>query len=400
MSDLRENVKEAGEEIDSATKALAERYMSEVRAKLLLKQPFYGVLLSMTDFIPEGVIPTMATDGIRVYYNPKYVVKLTEAERSGVLLHEISHCIYLHCNPSRRLNRDRMRWNYASDYAINLEIRDLGYTLPKGVLMDDKYRNMNAEQIYDQLPKDEEQLKKLGGTLDVHIEPADGSEDWDDMEDKVISAFEMTKDYYEGKNQGKFPGGIKRWIEKIRRSKVKWERIFHKFVGQALAKDDFSYQRCNRRMLPQDIYLPDLRNHIIGHVVLAIDTSGSITPKIIEQFAAELAKISHLVDEVTVMTCDAAVHEVVKIRKMEDFMKKIKFKGGMGTDFRPVFKEIENRKIVPELLIYLTDAWGTFPQNRPPYPVIWCLTTFSNKNAIPWGQSVELPPDPSNPRGY
>lgn len=398
MSDFKDNVKETGEEVDSAVRALAERQMSEIRAKLLLKQPFYGVLLSMTDFIPESVIPTMATDGVKVYYNPNFVTNLTEEERNGVLLHEISHCIYLHCSPERRLNRDKMRWNYASDYAINLEIKDLGHTLPKDVLLDNKYRNMNAEQIYDELPKDEESLKALGSTLDTHIEPVDGSEDWDDMEDKIISAFEMTKDYYENKNHGKFPGGVKRWIEKMRRSKVKWERIFHRYVGEALAKDDFSYHRCNRRMLSQDIYLPDLRNHIIGHVVLAIDTSGSITKKIIEQFAAELSKISHLVDEVTVMTCDASVHEVVKIRKMEDFMSKIYFKGGMGTDFRPVFREVDERKIVPELLIYLTDAWGTFPEKRPNYPVIWCLTVGSNKDAIPWGQSVELPPDTS--KGY
>jgi predicted metal-dependent peptidase len=399
MSDFRDNAKGTGKEVDSATAALADRYMSEVRAKLLLKQPFYGVLLSMTDFIPESVIPTMATDGIKVYYNPEFVVKLSEAERNGVLLHEISHCIYLHCNPARRLNRDRMRWNYAADYAINLEIRDLGYTLPKEVLLDEKYRNMNAEMIYDKLPKEEDALKALGGTLDTHIEPADGTEDWDDMEDKIISAFEMTKDYYDNsKNHGKFPGGIKRWIEKMRKSKVKWERIFHRYIGQALAKDDFSYERFNRRLLPQDIFLPDMRNHIIGSVVLGIDTSGSITPKILEQFAAELAKISHLTNEVTVMTCDAKVHEVVKIRKMENFLKKIKFKGGCGTDFRPVFKEVEDRKIAPELLIYLTDAWGSFPQKRPQYPVIWCLTTGSNSKGIPWGQKVEMPPD--NPGGY
>ena len=179
----------------------------------------------------------------------------------------------------------------------------------------------------------------------------------------------------------------------MRKSKVKWERIFHRYVGEALAKDDFSYERCNRRLMGQDIYLPDLRNHIIGHVVLAIDTSGSITAKILEQFSAELAKISHLVDEVTVMTCDAQVHEVVKVRKMEDFMKKIEFKGGWGTDFRPVFKEVEDRKITPELLIYLTDAWGSFPEKAPQYPVIWTLTTGSNKNGIPWGSVVEMPQD-------
>lgn len=388
MSDFRNVAKEKKQTIDPAVFNQAVKMMSEIKARLLLKQPFYGMLLSMTDFIPETVIPTMATDGIRIYYNPEYVVGLSEAERNGVLLHEVSHCIYLHCTPKRRMNREQKRWNVAADYAINLEIRDLGYTLPQGVLLDDKYRDMNAEMIYDALPKNIDHLE----TLDVHIEPADGSEEWDDMEDRVISAYEMTKDFYEDKkNHGKFPGGIQRWIDKLRKSKVKWERIFHKYVGQALAKDDFSYTRCNRRMLPQDIYLPDLRNHIIGSVVLGIDTSGSITPKILEQFAAEMAKISHLTNEVTVITCDATVHEVVKIHKMENFLKKVKFKGGGGTDFRPVFKEVEKQKQAPELLIYLTDAWGSFPEKHPPYPVIWCLTDDSNQRGIPWGQSVVMP---------
>ena len=48
------------------------------------------------------------------------------------------------------------------------------------------------------------------------------------MEDKIVSAYEMTKN---SKGKGDLPGGIKRWINKLRRSKVKWERIFHKYVG-------------------------------------------------------------------------------------------------------------------------------------------------------------------------
>lgn len=389
MSDSQ-NVEKKEHKIEPVVLNRAIRLMSEIKAKLLLKQPFYGMLLSMTDFLPEVAIPTMATDGIKIFYNPEYVIGLTEAERHGVLLHEISHCIYLHCTPKRRMNREQKRWNVAADYAINLEIKDFGYSLPTGVLLDNKYRDMNAEMIYDALPKNIDDLK----TLDIHIEPADGSEDWDDMEDRVIAAYEMTKDFYEDKNgHGKFPGGIKRWIDKLRKSKVKWERIFHKYIGQAIAKDDFSYTRCNRRMLPQDIYLPDLRNHIIGSVVLAIDTSGSINAKILEQFAAEMSKISHLVEDVLVITCDAQVHEVVKIRKMENFLKKIKFKGGMGTAFEPVFAEVEKRKEAPELLIYLTDAYGSFPQKKPAYPVIWCLTTDGNINNIPWGQKVVMPKD-------
>jgi len=365
----------------------ANKKMSDLKAILLLKQPFYGVLLSMTDFIPEATIPTMATDGVRIFFNPKYVLELSDDERKGVLMHEISHCIYLHCTPKRRLNRDPKRWNVATDFVVNLELKDMKYTLPANVLLDEKYRNMNAEQTYDALPKDISDME----TLDTHMNSAD--EEWDDMEDRVISAYEMTKDFYADKNHGNLPGGITRWVDKMRKSKVKWERIFHKYVGQALAKDDYTYERCNRRLLSQDIYLPDLRNHIIGNVVVAVDTSGSITKKIIETFAAELYKVSHLVEEVTVITCDATVHEVVKIRKMDDFMKKIKFLGGGGTDFRPAFRTIEDMRARPELFIYLTDLYGTFPDKVPPYPVLWVAICEGNVDAVPFGQVTVMPED-------
>ena len=383
MSDFKDLAKTEEATIDPAIMRQAEDRMGKSRARLMLQQPFYGILLSMVDLIPEASLPTMATDGSKVYYSPKFVMELGDDEIFGVLLHEISHCIYLHCTQKRRLNRDRHRWNVAADYAINLEIKDMDYKLPRGLLLDEKYRDMNAEQIYDDLPEDCSHMK----TFDMHMENTD-SNAWDDMEEKIIASYEMTKD---SKNQGNLPGGLKRWIDKLRKAKVNWTRIFHRYVGQALAKDDYSFTRANRRFIPQAIYLPDLRNHVIGNVVIGVDTSGSINKDILEQFGAEMQKISHLVDEVTAISCDAQIHEVVKIRKFQNFMKNVKFgfKGGGGTDFRPVFDLVKERRMVPELLIYLTDTYGSFPEKSPQYPVLWCITDEGGK--VPWGQSVYIP---------
>jgi len=387
MSDFREGSGEK-KEIDSTTLREAEDRMGIARARLLLRQPFYGVLLSMTDFVAEGSIPTMATDGVKVYYSPEFVKGLTESEIYGVLMHEINHCIYLHCTSKRRMNRDSHRWNVACDFAINLEIRDMQLTLPRDTLLDEKYRDMNAEQIYDDLPEDSSQFQ----TFDIHIENSD-HESWDDMEDKIVTAYEMTKD---SKQRGNLPSGLKRWIDKLKKSKVKWERIFHRFVGQALAKDDYSFARPNRRHLAQDIYLPELRNHIIGSVVIAVDTSGSVGVNQLEQFAAEIGKVGHLVDEVTVMSCDARVHEVIKVRRFQDFLSGVnfEFQGGGGTAFEPVFEKIDELKIIPELLIYLTDTYGSFPEKAPSYPVLWCVTVSPEQASnIPFGKTIYLPID-------
>jgi predicted metal-dependent peptidase len=381
------------EKISPEIATKAEKQLGAARAKLLLKNPFFGVLLSMTNFIREDVIPTMATNGINVYYNPKFVTELTDAEIFGVLLHEISHCIYLHCNPKRRLNREQAKWNIATDFAINIEIKDMNYTLPQKLLLDDKYRNHNAEMVYDALPKDADQKYQ---TLDIHIEPSDGTEDWDDMEDKIISVYEMTKDSY-NKKAGNMPGNIKRWIDKMRKSKVKWERIFHRYVGQALAKDDYSYIRPNRRYISQDLYIPDLRNHIVGNIVLAVDTSGSISEKQLEQFYAELVKLSYLIDEITVISCDCQIQEVIKIHKMENFLKKISFAGRGGTSFDPVFDKVTELKLQPEILIYLTDGYGSCGKygeagGAPHYPVIWVYTEENSPHAN-FGSHIHMPDD-------
>lgn len=384
MSTFREQAVGEDKKVDPSVLYKAKERVGNSRARLLLQQPFYGVLLSMVDFVPETAIPTMATDGSKVFYNPNYVMdELTDDEVFGVILHEISHCIYLHCTPKRRLNRAQHKWNVACDFAINLEIKGMGYALPQQVLLDNKYRDMNAEQIYDSLPEDASNFK----TLDMHIENSDEA-GWDDMEDKIITAWEMTKNQT---GKGSTPAGMKRWIDKLRKSRVRWERIFHRYVGQALAKDDYSFTRVNKRFVGQDMYLPDMRSHIIGNVVIAIDTSGSIGKNCLEQFAAEIAKIGHLVDEITAMSCDARVHEVVKIKKFENFLNKLQMKGGGGTDFRPVFDKIKEMKMQPELAIYLTDAYGSFPEKQPNYPVLWCVTSESGMDYIPWGQKVLLP---------
>ena len=371
----------------------ANNMMSKVKTMLLLQQPFYGVLMTLTDFICDPSFRTLATDGTRIYYNPNFIISLSEPETFGALLHEINHCIYLHMSPKRRLNRERERWNVATDYEINIEINDMAMTdewikLPKGILLNNKFRNMNAEQIYDILPDD---ISKYS-TFDDHLEPIDGSKGWDSMEDKIVTAYEGTRGFYEGaRSQGRLPAGLQRWVKSIRKAKVPWERLFQRYIGEAIANDDFSYSRLNKRYLAHDMYLPSLRNYVIGRVILAVDTSGSITDKILERISSEMIKVSHLIEEIVIMTCDTSVHEIVKLYKMQSFLDKIEFKGKGGTSFIPVFEKIKEIKIMPDLLIYLTDTEGIFPDKAPPYPVLWCITEENGK--VPWGASVYLPND-------
>ena len=78
---------------------------------------------------------------------------LTQAELLAVQAHESEHDARHH--GTRRNGRDPIKWNEACDYAINIDLVDQGFVLPKGALLDGKYRGMSAEDIYRSRELDE-----------------------------------------------------------------------------------------------------------------------------------------------------------------------------------------------------------------------------------------------------
>ena len=65
--------------------------------------------------------------------------------------------------------------------------------------------------------------------------------------------------------------------------------------------------------------------------------------------------------------------------------KKLKFKGGGGTDFAPALKEAS--KIPNDLVIYITDGIGKFG-NRPNIKnLLWVLT---KDREVPFGKKIVM----------
>ena len=91
----------------------AER-IRKARTALLLDHPFFGSLLFRLKSEEDRAIPTMATDGVVLRYNPEFVDTLNSATLAGVLAHEVMHPALQH--HIRRSKRDPRRWNEACDY--------------------------------------------------------------------------------------------------------------------------------------------------------------------------------------------------------------------------------------------------------------------------------------------
>jgi predicted metal-dependent peptidase len=127
--------------------------IQKARATLLLDHPFFGTLLFRLGARSRTSIETMATDGVSLFFNPKFVETLSTAELIGTLAHETMHPALQH--HTRRGSRNPKRWNMACDYAINPLLVEAGLTLPKDVLLDHRFRGMSAERIYNLLEAEE-----------------------------------------------------------------------------------------------------------------------------------------------------------------------------------------------------------------------------------------------------
>lgn len=136
----------------------------------LNNQPFYGSLASQLEDVYATVIidsrtgamqaiSTAATDGVRIFWNPNFVARLSDQEIRFVLLHETLHVGHFHL---WRLPPGQ-KGNIAGDYVINLTLSKLaGVKMPACGLLDAKYDGMAEEEVLRALPDDEKQESKDG----------------------------------------------------------------------------------------------------------------------------------------------------------------------------------------------------------------------------------------------
>ena len=372
--------------------------MARAKTQLILKYPFWGVLACNTPFVKDDSIPTMCTNGIVVRYNPDFVDSIKDTEVIFVIAHEISHIFLKHCTPIKKIDGkpiDQKLQNIAMDYVINPMLIDGGLTdMPEGGLLDTKYSGWTWVKVYRELlqQSDEQESQSWGGNVQTPTD--DEGNDLSDAEIKQLNADIDTRVMQAAevaRSKGKLPHGVADLVTEMRRSKVDWIEVFHRFIGGD-QPDDYTWSRPQRNAwFNQGIYMPSVERNGVGDIVVAIDTSGSVSGIELEQFLGELNNITedYNPNSVTVITCDADIQNVVTYEQ-GDIIDKVDCKGRGGTRVEPVFKYITDNNIEPDNFIYLTDMgiWD-FPDNNPDYPVLWVSTDTGCKDA-PFGETVRI----------
>ena len=120
-------------------------------------------------------------------------------------------------------------------------------------------------------------------------------------------------------------------------------------VRPAVARNDYSWARPNRRFVAQGLYLPGLHSEELGDVVLAVDTSGSIGERVLGVFAAEANAVLARFDcTVTVLYHDTEVQKVQTWHSADGPLV-LDPVGGGGTSHACVFDWLEQVRPGPGL---------------------------------------------------
>ena len=391
--------------------------IQKARTALLLDHPFFGSLLFRLGGRSSSSIETMATDGVSIYYNPGYVETLSAAELAGVLAHEVMHPALQH--HTRRGGRNPKRWNMACDYAINPLLIDAGITLPKDVLIEHRFRGVSAEQIYnlieeqgpetsqeavpaDHAPKGDSGDQQLsssgdGGQVDAPVTPGGIGQVLDAPEpdgNEGASVAEQAREWKIAVEQaesvarlaGKLPAGVPRSLEESDAAGVDWRELFRRAWSDTIPSD-YSWMRPNRRHVWSGLFLPGVISEGADEIAIAVDCSGSVSRRQLGLFQAEVRSIleAQRPNLVHVLYFDTEVHKAETYQAGQTI--NLTPTGGGGTDFAPCFAWLNERGIVPQNLIVLTDLCGTFPAEAPPYPVLWAST---ETRRAPFGQVIPM----------
>lgn len=361
---------------------------------------FLGPLMCGMDFIWTNDVETAATDGIRVWWNPKDFLELSPELRKSTLLHELWHPANLHF--VRRGDRDPQDWNIATDIDINNNLKADGYAVEKPYFIwDEQYTGWAVEDIYNAIHKPDQCAPRGGGGSDPG-DPSSGSgqptyggtagKDMvpnlnpQDAQRAINNVIQAAHSAVASGNPGAVPGSVQQVINKFLKPIVKWDVVLDRFLEE-LSQDDYSMSRPNRRN--QEFYLPTLQgSDRLEHLIFYMDVSGSVTDAQALRFNSEVKHIKdkYNPEKLTMVQFDTRITSEITVTENDSF-DSVTIIGRGGTCLIPVREHIMEHK--PTAAIIFSDLYVEPMERGPQCPIIWIA--ISNQSAkVNMGQLIHI----------
>jgi predicted metal-dependent peptidase len=367
----------------------------------------YSSVIMVGKYEVRDDVPTARTNGIDCEYGSAFIKDMADPDLRGLIMHENLHKVFQHMFLWQHLyEEDGRTANMACDYVINLIIHDISkrtggfVTLPKGGLLDERFRDMDSQTVYNILRQEKDEDGDGGDGGDGGGDGFD-DHDWQSGKDMPQDEIEqIAKEIDQAVRQGqlmagKLGGNQSRELSSLVEPKINWREQLREFVSStAVGKDLSTWQRVNRRWLQHDMYMPSTITESVGRIVVAVDTSGSIGGDALTAFLSEVQGIcmNTMPEKVDLLywDTDVAAHEVYTQEQLAKLSSSTKPAGGGGTDVACVSKYLKDNQIKPECVIVLTDGyiygnnWGTWN-----VPVLWTIVG-GNKVVPPMGKTIYL----------
>lgn len=353
--------------------------MQKAKARMLLKHVFFATMVISTPLRADKSCLTAATDMREIIYNPDFIDSLDSIELvMFVLAHEVMHIAFKH--GLRRNGRNMDLWNIACDHAINLLLKDNGFTIWDKCYCDSRYKGMSAEQIYAKLVEEGQALPQDGLGGDVlepkNLDSAARAKIEREVSHRVAQAANMAR------MAGQLTGGLARLVEGMLNPIVPWQDYLRDYMTR-ITHDDESWSHRNRRFA--DIYLPARYSQQMGEIVVIGDTSGSVTNEELAKVAAEVSSIADTIrpERIRILWADTKVAGEQVFEVGEPIV--LDPQGGGGTDMRVALEHA--RQFEPQVVILITDGYTPWPAVEPEYPLIVCCST---ETTMPVGQVIRI----------
>jgi predicted metal-dependent peptidase len=384
--------------------------LSRISKTLIFSEPFYGIFLIglQKEFTKSCATAGVGKHGIgmRLVINPDFFGDLSEPHQQGLLKHELLHIAFGHIILADRYPNKKL-FNIAADIEINQYIAE--NMLPPGGLTLNSFPGSGIHQhpkagtkVYYDILNDtcdgegnssNEALQKILDQMDGESQYCHKS--WDEITDLPEAEKKLVQKQYEHqmkqtaeeiqKKCGTIPGELAEIIERlftITPPKFNWKQYLKRFINNASKVYTKKLRRKNNKRYTGN---PGLKIKHRNHVLVGVDTSGSVSSEELVEFMHELTHMYKTGNEITVAQFDTELTDVSPFNPKKNW----EIKGRGGTYFQPVVDHYNDPKTKYSAFICLTDGEAPNPKNCP-RNALWVHSSMSRINEDLPGIKIQL----------
>ena len=405
--------------------------------RLLIKQPFYGLFALSLPKRETQTIPTLcvAKKGINceLLINPDFWKEHTDDEQIALLTHELSHIALQHMFICDSFNDPKL-FNICADIEVNSYIENL----PNSAMKASNFgleEGQGTKYYYEALSKQQQAQAQnpqkpcnggQGGQSDSSNspnnqqgesedgeggnnpndeypqeltpqgkKPIDSHSTWKNFKDLPEATKQLIKNNINSivlataeqveKQCGNIPGCLSEMLEKLREKKPEvfnWKAYFRRLLGSIY---DVNIRSTRRKQSKRFEGAAGIQHRKKVSILVAVDTSGSVSNKELQDFFSEIEYIYKAGARVTILECDTRINKVVEY----DGKKIPEVIGRGGTDFNPPVEYYVKHKKEYASLIYFTDGECSLPKQKPS-GMVWVITSNGRHQDYP-GKTIYIP---------